>query len=60
MVAFANIYQAFTNAILKKANGEEVTASDLDFPNIDFGVRGVEFITAVVKSSKSDSVWTEV
>lgn len=60
MVAFANIYQAFINAILKKENGEGLTASDLDFPNIDFGVRGVEFITAAVKSSKNNSVWTEV
>lgn len=60
MVAFANIYQAFINAILKKENGEELTASDLDFPSIEYGVRGVEFITAAVASSKNNSVWTEV
>lgn len=60
MVAFANIYQAFGNAILKKVNGEELTASDLDFPNVAYGVRGVEFITAAVASSKNNSVWTEV
>lgn len=60
MIAFANIYQAFTNAILKKKNGEELTASDLDFPGIEYGVRGVEFITAAVNSSKNNSVWTEV
>lgn len=58
MVAFANIYQAFINAILKKANGEELTASDLDFPDVSYGVRGVEFITAAVKSTKNNSVWT--
>ncbi len=60
MIAFANIYQAFTNAILKKKNGEELTASDLDFPSIEYGVRGVEFITAAVASSKNNSVWTEL
>ena len=60
MVAFANIYQAFINAILKKENGEELTASDLDFPSVEYGVRGVEFITAAVASSKNNSVWTEL
>lgn len=60
MVAFANIYQSFINAILKLANGEELTAAEKDFPDISYGVRGVEFITAAVKSSKNNSVWTEL
>lgn len=60
MIAFANIYQAYVNAILKKENGEELTAADLDYPGIDAGIRGMEFIEAVVKSSKNNSAWTEV
>ncbi len=60
MVAFANIYQAFMNAVLKQKNGEELTASDLDFPDVTYGVRGVEFITATVASNKNGSAWTEL
>ncbi len=60
IVAFANIYQAFINAILKKVNGEELTASDLDFPDVSYGVRGVEFVDAAVRSSKANSAWVEV
>ncbi|MDO4648733.1 MAG: Gfo/Idh/MocA family oxidoreductase [Eubacteriales bacterium] len=60
MVAFANIYQSFINAILKKVNGEELTEADLDFPDVTYGVRGVEFVTAVVKSDKANAAWTEL
>ena len=41
-------------------NGEELTDSDRDFPGIEYGVRGMEFVTATVASSKNGSVWTEV
>lgn len=58
--AFANIYHGFMGAILKKINGEEVTAADLDFPCVHDGVMGVRFIKAAVESSKNGGVWTEV
>ena len=58
--AFANMYRAFTYALLKKVNGEELTCEDLDFPNVDDGIRGVRFITASLKSSRNGAVWTEV
>ena len=60
MVAFANIYQAFTNAIIKTQNGEALTDSDKDYPGIEYGIRGMEFVTAVVESSRNGSAWTEV
>ncbi len=60
IIAFANIYQPFIHAILKLVNEEPLTQSDLDFPDVSYGVRGVRFITAAVKSSKNHSVWTEV
>jgi predicted dehydrogenase len=31
----------------------------LDFPSVDDGVRGMQFIETVVKSAKSDLKWTE-
>ena len=58
--AFANMYRAFTGAVLKKVNGEELTAEDLDFPNVDDGIRGVRFIAACLKSSREGAVWTEL
>ena len=60
VVAFANIYQAFTNTILKTGNGEELTDSDKDYPGIEYGIRGMEFVTAVVESGRNGSAWTEV
>ena len=60
MVDFDNIYKAFANVILNNVNGEELTGSDMDFPGVEYGVRGVEFVTAAVASSKNGSVWTEV
>ncbi|MBR2263730.1 MAG: Gfo/Idh/MocA family oxidoreductase [Firmicutes bacterium] len=58
--AFANMYSAFTAAVLKKVNGEELTEADLDYPNIEDGIRGVRFIAACLKSNAEGSVWTEV
>ncbi len=60
MIAFANIYQAFMSAVKKCRDGEELTASDLDFPDVSFGVRGVRFINAAVTSSANGSTWTNV
>lgn len=58
--AFANIYQSYISAVLKKVNGEAPGPGDLDFPTIDDGIAGVKFIHACVESSRNDSVWTMV
>lgn len=60
VMAFANIYRAFMDAILKTENGEELTADDLDFPSIEDGIDGVRFITAAVESSQNGAAWTEL
>lgn len=60
MVAFANIYRAFMDAILKQQNGQEPDADDLDFPSIDYGLEGVRFIHAVVESDKNGSIWKDL
>lgn len=58
--AFANIYKAFQNAVLKAANGEECTPADLDFTDADYGVEGVKFINACVASSNNGACWTNL
>ena len=58
--AFANMYKTWVNAVLKYENGEELTARDLDFPDIDEGIRGIRFIHACVQSSREDAAWVEL
>ncbi len=54
---FANIYSTFLTALYKKMAGEPLTKDDLDFPNIQEGIRGVKFIEKCVESSKKGAVW---
>ena len=57
--AFANIYRNFALTVMAKINGDEPTTEMLDFPNVDDGVRGMQFIETVVKSGWSDNEkWT--
>lgn len=58
--AFANIYKVWNAAVLKKANGEELTEKELDFPTLDDGIEGVKFIHAAVESSKKDAAWVDI
>ncbi len=58
--AFANIYKAFQNAVLKAVNGEACTSEDLDFTDADYGMEGVKFIEACVASSENGAVWTDL
>ncbi len=53
--AFANIYRNVAYAIQARIEGSDVDP-DFDFPTIDDGVRGMEFIDAVVRSGKQDEV----
>ena len=58
--AFANIYNTFSKALLKKKAGEALTDDDLDFPTVQDGISGVKFIDACVASSQKGAVWLEV
>ncbi len=58
--AFANIYTAFSKALLKKKAGLELTAKDLDFPDAVAGLAGVIFINKCVDSSNAGSVWVDL
>ena len=52
--AFANIYRNFCFTVRSKMNGKEPKAEWLDFPTVDDGVRGMQFIETMVKAGYSD------
>lgn len=58
--AFANIYKAFSNHLLKKLNGENPDDFDTDYPNIYDGIQGVRFVDLCVESSRDGSRWVKV
>jgi predicted dehydrogenase len=55
--AFANVYTATYDAIVKKAAGETVEAVNTVYPNVFDGVEGMLFIQQCVNSSKEDGKW---
>ena len=58
--AFANIYRNFSQTVRARANGEEPTAEMLDFPGVEDGIRGMQFIDTVVRAGYDDEVkWVE-
>ena len=57
--AFANIYKNFADTVLAIQRRRQPNAINLDFPTIEDGVRGMQFIDKVVESSKSKEKWTK-
>lgn len=57
--AFANIYLNFANTLEARLSGEEASEFDLDFPTVQDGARGVDFIHKVIESGKKGE-WVEV
>ncbi|QEL17237.1 Gfo/Idh/MocA family protein [Limnoglobus roseus] len=55
--AFANVYGAAFDAMVKKASGEKVESVNTVYPNVYDGVEGMLFITQVVASSKENGAW---
>ena len=54
--AFANIYRNFSLTVRAKINGEKPTAEMLDFPGVEDGIRGMQFIDTVVKAGYNDDL----
>ena len=52
--AFANIYRNFSFTVRAKMNGEKPKAEWLDFPTVEDGIRGMQFIDTVVESGYND------
>jgi len=54
--AFANIYRNFARTVMAKMDGEEPSKEMLDFPGVEDGIRGMQFIDTVVKSGYDNEV----
>ena len=55
--AFANLYHHFAAALQARLAGEEPNPIDLDFPSAEEGVRGMQFIEAIVSTENSKQKW---
>ncbi len=52
--AFANIYRNFSLTLRARMNGEEPQPEWLDFPGVEDGIRGMQFIDKVVEAGYDD------
>jgi len=52
--AFANIYRNFSLTVRAKMNGETPKAEWLDFPTVEDGIRGMQFIDTIVEAGYND------
>ncbi|MGJ8527260.1 Gfo/Idh/MocA family protein [Maritalea sp.] len=59
-VAFANIYKSIAKDIDARKAGKPVGAQDIDYPTAFDGMVSMAAIDATVRSSKADSVWTDL
>ncbi|MDR1896764.1 MAG: Gfo/Idh/MocA family oxidoreductase [Prevotellaceae bacterium] len=58
--AFANIYRNFAFTVQAKLEGEQPKPEWLDFPDVNDGLRGMQFIETVVKSGyANDPKWVK-
>jgi predicted dehydrogenase len=57
--AFANNYLNFADTVRAKIEGKKPSQLALDFPNVDDGLRGMQFIETVLASAKSKQKWTK-
>jgi predicted dehydrogenase len=58
--AFANIYTAAYDDIVKRAGGQKVDGAKSLYPNVQDGVDGMNFITQCVRSSKENGAWVSL
>jgi predicted dehydrogenase len=54
--AFANIYRNFSLTLRAKMNGEQPKPEWLDYPGVEDGIRGMQFIDAVVEAGYNDDI----
>lgn len=58
--AFANIYRNVARVIRARLNGETPNPLHLDFPTVEDGIRGMNFIDKVIESGNQGAVWVKV
>ena len=57
--AFAILYRNFAAAVNEFKKSGKIDVREHDFPGVDDGVRGMEFIETVVESSNQGSIWLD-
>lgn len=58
--AFANIYRNFARTVRARREGREPQPEWTDFPSVEDGIRGMQFIETMVRSgSDPDRKWTD-
>lgn len=55
--AFANIYRNVAHCIRARKSGKQPDMFYNDFPDVEDGVRGMEFIYKVIESGRSEQKW---
>jgi predicted dehydrogenase len=58
--AFANIYRNFAKVVQARIDGKEPDPEFLDFPTVQDGVRGMQFIDAVIESGEKNAQWIKL
>ena len=58
--AFANIYRNFAKCVQARIDGVTVDPVYDDFPTVQDGLRGMQFIYKVIESGKSDQKWVSM
>ena len=58
--AFANIYRNVAKCLQARINNVEPDAQYKDFPSVEDGLRGMQFIYKVIESGKSDQKWIKM
>jgi predicted dehydrogenase len=57
--AFANIYRNFAYCVRARLEGRDPDPMYTDFPTVQDGVRGMQFIEKVIASGKSNQKWVK-
>jgi predicted dehydrogenase len=58
--AFANVYANFADTLRCRLTRTRPDPLMTDFPDVDDGLRGMQFIAAVVKSAKLGAKWVKI
>jgi predicted dehydrogenase len=58
--AFANIYRAFTKAVRDYKPRVKIDAEKYDFPDVEDGVRGMNFVQTAVRAANTNDKWTKL
>ena len=58
--AFANIYRNFSKCVQARIEGSTVDPLYDDFPTVEDGLRGMQFIYKVIESGQSEAKWVKM